>query len=151
MDNGSLVVPSPFGPLTLFADGGRIVALEFGQGMATAETPPVLKHAAEQLADYFAGKRKTFDLPLAPSGTPFQQRVWQSMQQIPYGQTRTYGDVAGDLESAPRAIGGACGANPIPILIPCHRILGTADLGGYSGLGGLDTKAELLRLEGAMQ
>lgn len=150
MDSGSLVVPSPFGPLTLFADQGRIVALEFGQGMATAETPPVLARAAEQLADYFTGKRKTFDLPLAPSGTAFQQRVWQAMQHIPYGRTRTYGDVAGELNSAPRAIGGACGANPIPILIPCHRILGTAGLGGYSGLGGLDTKAELLRLEGAM-
>jgi len=150
MDSGSLVVPSPFGPLTLFADEGRIVALEFGQGIATPETPPVLARAAEQLAEYFAGKRQTFDLPLAPSGTAFQQQVWRAMQQIPYGQTRTYGDVAGDLDSAPRAVGGACGANPLPILIPCHRILGSAGLCGYSGLGGLDTKAELLRLEGAM-
>jgi len=150
MDSGSLVVPSPFGPLTLFADEGNIVALEFGRGMETPETPPVLTQAAQELADYFAGKRENFDLPLAPTGTSFQQRVWAVMAEIPYGQTRTYGDVAQELASAPRAVGGACGANPIPILIPCHRILGISGLGGYSGLGGLDTKAELLRLEGAM-
>ena len=92
----------------------------------------------------------TKSLPLAPAGSPFEKRVWSAMQKIPYGETRCYGDLASDIRSAPRAVGGACGKNPIPIVIPCHRVLAKAGLGGYSGAGGLDTKQALLRLEGAL-
>jgi methylated-DNA-[protein]-cysteine S-methyltransferase len=90
-------------------------------------------------------------LPLTPAGTPFQRRVWATLAEIPFGQTRSYGDLARELGSGPRAVGGACGRNPIPLLIPCHRVL-TADghLGGYSGQGGLVTKMQLLRHEGAI-
>lgn len=150
MSFGSIVVPSPLGPLTLFAVAGEIVSLDWGKGMETEETPPVLNDAAAQLAEYFAGRRRDFDLPLNPEGSVFQKKVWAAMRAIPYGQTRTYGDVARELRTAAQAVGGACGANHIPIIIPCHRILGTGNLGGYSGFGTLDTKRELLRLEGAI-
>ncbi len=150
MSFGSLVVPSPLGPLTLFAADGAIVSLDWGKGLETGDPPPVLAEAARQLAEYFAGERRSFALPLAPGGTAFQKRVWDAMCAIPYGETLGYGDVARALGSGSRAVGGACGANPIPILIPCHRILGAGRrLGNYSGLGGPDTKALLLRLEGA--
>lgn len=151
MTVGTLVLPSPFGPLTLFADQNQIVALDWGQGTVMPGTiPEVLTDAKAQLAAYFDGRLKVFDLPLAPRGTPYQRRVWDCLRGIPFGETRTYGDIAKTIGSAPRAIGGACGANPIPILIPCHRVLGTnGALGGYSGDGGIATKATLLRHEGA--
>jgi methylated-DNA-[protein]-cysteine S-methyltransferase len=149
-----LTVASPLGELTIFADvfdgGGAIVALEFGCAPEPAGSPGVLlRRVARQLTDYFAGRRKVFDLPLRPAGTPFQRRVWAALSAIPYGATLTYGALARKLRSAPRAVGGACGANPIPIMIPCHRVLG-ADrrLGGYSGEGGPTTKRHLLALEG---
>lgn len=150
MSFGSIVVPSPLGPLTVFAVAGEIVSLDWGKGMETEDTPQVLKDAAVQLAEYFAGKRRDFTLPLNPEGSAFQKKVWDAMRAIPYGQTRTYGEVARELRTAAQAVGGACGANHIPIIIPCHRILGTGSLGGYSGMGALDTKRELLRLEGAI-
>lgn len=150
MNFGSIVVPSPLGPLTVFAVAGEIVSLDWGKGMETEDTPQVLKDAAAQLAEYFAGKRRDFTLPLNPEGSAFQKKVWDAMRAIPYGQTRTYGEVARELRTAAQAVGGACGANHIPIIIPCHRILGTGSLGGYSGMGALDTKRELLRLEGAI-
>lgn len=142
-------VKSPLGTLTLFAENDALVALEFGQG-PDGEDSPLLQEAAAQLAAYFKGERRRFDLPTRPEGTDFQRKVWQLMQEIPYGQTRSYGDLAGDLHSAPRAVGGACGKNPIPIIIPCHRILAANHrLGGFSGGSGTDTKTALLRLEGA--
>lgn len=150
MSFGSLVVPSPFGPLTLFAAEGAIVSLDWGKGMETGDTPEVLTETARQLAEYFAGKRRTFALPLAPEGSAFQKKVWAAMCAIPCGETLGYGEVATAIGSAPRPVGGACGANPIPIIIPCHRILGAGrKLGNYSGFGGPETKAALLRLEGA--
>ena len=86
---------------------------------------------------------------LAPHGTAFQRQVWASMAAIPHGKVRTYGDLARELETGPRALGTACGRNPIPIIIPCHRVLGTnGSLGGYSGMDGIDTKRALLKLEG---
>ena len=91
-----------------------------------------------------------FDLPLAPAGTAFEGRVWAAMQAIPYGETRCYGDLAEATGSAPRAVGRACGKNPIPIVVPCHRVLAKTGLGGYSGDGGLVTKQRLLALEGAL-
>jgi methylated-DNA-[protein]-cysteine S-methyltransferase len=149
MTFGALTVPSPFGPLTLFADDGKIVALEWGKGATTPGTiPEVLSAAKDQLSAYFEGRLKRFDLPLDPAGTPFRKTVWAAMLAIPFGRTRTYGEIAKELRSSARAVGGACGANPIPILIPCHRIVGSAgQMGGYSGDGGIATKQALLRLE----
>lgn len=137
------------GELTVFEDAGKIVSLDWGRA-PNPETTPLLKDAAEQLRAYFDGSLKNFDLPLNPAGTSFQQKVWQQMQVIPYGKTRTYGELASRLNSGPRPVGGACGRNPIPIIIPCHRVVGGAGLGGYSGAGGLETKKTLLVLEGAL-
>lgn len=138
------------GPLTIFADDEAIVAVDWGWPPETDEPPgPLLERARDQLEAYFAGTLTTFDLPLAPHGTAFQRKVWASIAAIPHGKVRTYGDLARELETGPRALGTACGRNPIPIIIPCHRVLGTnGSLGGYSGMDGIDTKRALLKLEG---
>lgn len=139
---------SPFGILTLTEEDGALVALDWGEG-AMLQSTALLTEAGKQLEAYFSGSLRVFDLPLNPHGTAFQTKVWQALRDIPYGSTRTYGDLARDLKSAPRAVGGACGANPIPIIIPCHRVLGAGRaLGGYSGDGGIETKAKLLAMEG---
>ena len=145
----SLSISSPVGNLVIEEREGAIVAIHWGNGSA-GNGSPLLIEAAQQLDAYFAGQRRDFDLPLRPGGTDFEQRVWAAMQDIPYGQTRSYGDLAMDTHSAPRAVGRACGRNPIPIVIPCHRVLGTGWMGGYSGAGGLGTKQTLLALEGAL-
>jgi methylated-DNA-[protein]-cysteine S-methyltransferase len=143
-----LSIHSPLGPLTIFEDGGTIVALEFGRAVGTSETP-LLTRAKDQLDAYFARARQDFKLPLTPRGSEFQRAVWDQMCAIPYGAATTYGDVARHLGSAARAVGGACGANPIPILIPCHRVIGAGGrMTGYSGGEGIETKLALLRLEG---
>lgn len=142
----SLSLNSPVGRLTIEERDGRIVAIGWGEG-AGGNGSPLLAEAARQLAAYFAGCLHDFDLPLAAAGSPFERRVWAAMQQIPYGQTRSYGELAVIVDSAPRAVGGACGKNPIPIVIPCHRVLARNGLGGYSGDGGLATKQRLLDLE----
>ena len=142
----SLSIASPVGALTLTETDGAIVAIRWGDG-STGNGSPLLNEASRQLAAYFDGRLSHFDLPLAPAGSPHEQRVWAAMQQIPYGQTRCYGDLAHDVGSAPRAVGRACGRNPIPIVIPCHRVLAKTGLGGYSGNGGLATKERLLALE----
>lgn len=144
---------SPIGPLTIFDHDGAIVAIEWGWPPETDEPPsPLLEQARDQLEEYFDGKRHGFDLPLAPHGTAFQQKVWQALTAIPFGRARSYGDLARELGTAPRALGGACGRNPIPILIPCHRVLaGDNKLGGYSGMDGVDTKRFLLKLEGVLE
>jgi len=138
---------SPVGNLVLTARNGAITRLEWG-ARTEAKGSPVLNEAAAQLTAYFAGQLKAFDLPLAPDVTPFTLKVLTKMQQIPFGQVRRYGDLAKTLNSAARAVGGACGRNPIPIIIPCHRVLAANGLGGYSGTGGLDIKCALLTLEG---
>lgn len=145
-----LAYNSPVGPITLFEEDGVIIAVEWGWPPESEDPPaPVLERARDQLDAYFEGALKKFDLPLAPMGTAFQKKVWQAMSRIPFGATRTYGDLATELGTSPRALGGACGRNPIPIIIPCHRILaGNGGLGGYSGMDGTETKAFLLRLEG---
>lgn len=145
-----LAYNSPVGPITLFEEDGVIIAVEWGWPPESEDPPaPVLERARDQLDAYFEGALKEFDLPLAPMGTAFQKKVWQAMSRIPFGATRTYGDLATELGTSPRALGGACGRNPIPIIIPCHRILaGNGGLGGYSGMDGTETKAFLLRLEG---
>ena len=145
----SLSVPSPIGQLTIEEAGDRIVAIRWGESPG-GNGSPLLAEAARQLAAYFDGRLRDFDLPLAPHGTTFEGRVWAAMQAIPYGETRSYGDLAGVTGSAPRAVGRACGKNPIPIVIPCHRVLAKAGLGGYSGEGGLATKERLLTLEAAL-
>src|SRR3954447_18918952 len=140
-----LTIDSPLGPLTLTSEADALTALDWGkEGDGTGDPDPVLGRAAHQLAEYFAGRRAAFDLPLRPHGTAFQQRVWAAMLEIPCGRTATYGDLARQLDSAPRAVGGACGRNPLPIIIPCHRVVGGAGKGGYSGFGGLTTKDWLL-------
>lgn len=151
-----LTVDSPIGPLTVAAQDGAIISLAFGpdqtdQSDAT-QSEPVLLQAKRQLAEYFAGGRTTFDLPLRLQGTQFRCAVWQALATIPFGQTRSYGDIARTVGSAPRAIGGACGANPIPIVVPCHRVVASdGGLGGFSGGAGCATKRQLLEHEAAQR
>jgi methylated-DNA-[protein]-cysteine S-methyltransferase len=141
---------SPLGALTLFAEVNGIVALEFGN-IPEERSSPILQEAISQLAAYFKGDLKHFDLPLRATGTDFQKAVWDLIVEIPYGSTRSYGDLSRDLESAPRAVGGACGKNPIPIIVPCHRIrAANYKVGGFSGGDGTDTKISLLRIEGVI-
>ena len=112
----------------------------------------MLDEAAVQLAAYFAGGRRSFDLPVAPHGTAHDCAVWQAMRDIPPGATQSYGDVARTVGSSPRAVGGACRRNPLPIIVPCHRIVATGGaLGGWSGPGGAEGKRFLLALEGARE
>lgn len=145
-----LSYPSPVGDLTVSEDEGAIVALDFGRGMTQTRTA-LLDEAVAQLAAYFDGSLAAFDLPLNPHGTDFQKKVWELMRAIPHGGTRAYADLARDLNSAARAVGGACGANPIPVIIPCHRVLAAGGkMGGFSGGEGIATKLALLRLEGAI-
>ena len=141
---------SPLGALTLFAEVNGIVALEFGN-IPEERSSPILQEAISQLAAYFKGGLKHFDLPLRATGTDFQKAVWDLIVEIPYGSTRSYGDLSRDLESAPRAVGGACGKNPIPIIVPCHRIrAANYKVGGFSAGDGTDTKVSLLSIEGVI-
>jgi methylated-DNA-[protein]-cysteine S-methyltransferase len=141
---------SPVGAITVFAFEDQIVALDWGFVEET-ESTTVLEEAKKQLAAYFAGKLTRFDLPLAPNGTDFQKTVWQAMCDIPMGKTATYKELA-ETAGSPKAfqsVGTACGLNPIPIIIPCHRVLASNNKpGGYSGQGGLETKRALLKIEG---
>jgi len=138
---------SPVGPLTLFEEEGALVELRFGD-FGGADASELLERARRQIAEYFAGNRRAFDLPLAPAGTPFRKRVWRALLAIPYGECRSYGAVAAAVgqPKASRAVGMANYCNPLPILIPCHRVVGAnGRLTGYAG--GLDKKELLLNLE----
>ncbi|HEX3538794.1 MAG TPA: methylated-DNA--[protein]-cysteine S-methyltransferase [Stellaceae bacterium] len=146
----SLSIPTPIGHLTITASEEAIVGIRWADDPAGQPTP-LLKEAARQLQAYFAGRLVTFDLPLAARGSTFERRVWDAMCAIPFGETRTYGDLAHAVDSGPRAIGGACGKNPIPIIVPCHRVLARGGLGGYSGGAGLPTKQFLLGLESRLR
>lgn len=140
---------SPVGPLTIFETDGAIVALEWGR-VPASRSSPLLNDATRQLTAYFDGRLETFGLPVAPAGSDFQHRVWRAMSEIPYGRTETYGALAHRIGGVARAVGGACGANPIPIIIPCHRVTGAGGrMTGYSAGEGIETKRALLRLEGA--
>jgi len=145
---------SPVGRLALEADGDVLTGVRWASASErarSAKSPPVLVEARRQLERYFARKLKAFDLPLAARGTGFQQSVWKMMREIPYGETATYGGIAMALGSGPRAVGMACGRNPIPIIVPCHRVLGSGGSeGGFSGGQGLPTKRKLLALEGVV-
>lgn len=129
------VIPAPFGALGLRIAAGalaRIVFLPPGT-QAAAPEDGLAREAARQIAAYLADPRMRFDLPLAPSGTPFQRRVWATLARIPWGETRTYGELAAALGSAARAVGQACGANPLPVVVPCHRVVGRDGVGGFAG------------------
>lgn len=143
-----LSVQSPLGPMTLTEIDGLVTSLEW-RWSKTQELSGLLTIVRDQLTDYFDGKLTRFSLPLAPLGTPFQHRVWRAMCDIPYGEVRSYGDLAKALKTGPRAVGMACARNPLPVLIPCHRVVGAnGALTGYSGGDGLATKDFLLNLEG---
>jgi len=142
---------SPVGDLTLFAElfaqDERIIAIEWGWG-SIQDPSPLLTHAKAALDAYFDGEASLpTDLPLAPQGTPYRQKVWNALRQIPSGETRSYADIARIAGGSPRSVGGANARNPIPILIPCHRVLATTHIGGYSGGEGLETKRILLGIE----
>jgi len=162
----SHIVSSPVGRLLLASDGhaltglwmldaasssGRHPARTLGLEAGLTPSPETFAEVAAQLEEYFAGDRKEFTVPLAPSGTPFQLAVWTQLTTIPYGSTVSYGDIARALGKRPvaaRAVGLANGANPISIIVPCHRVIGSdGSLTGYGG--GLDRKELLLNLEGA--
>lgn len=143
----SLTVPTQFGPLTLFEDDGAIVRLDW-EGAGTDETP-LLVEAARQLRAYAAGDLEGFDLPLHVEGSDFQKAVCREMAAIPFGETVTYGHIAKALDAPAQAVGSACGGNPVPVIIPCHRVMGAKGLTGFSGKGGVETKVALLRHEGA--
>ena len=139
---------TPVGPLWLVAADGGLASIAF-EGPADAESgDPLLIEARQQLLAYFAGERERFDLPLAPRGTDFQRRVWDAVSAIPYGATTTYSALAAGIGSprASRAVGAANGRNPLPIVVPCHRVIGASGaLTGYGG--GVDVKTALLALE----
>ena len=142
-----LTVSTQFGPLTLIEDQGAIVRVEW-DGDHRDDTP-ILAEAARQLRAYDAGELTQFDLPLRVAGSDFQRAVCDQMRAIPFGDTATYGDIARVLGQSAQAVGRACGGNPIPVIIPCHRVMGAKGLTGFSGKGGVETKVALLRHEGA--
>lgn len=145
---------TPFGVLTVFEEDETLVALEFGAAGPDDPddaTTPLLRSACSQLDDYFDGRRQTFALPLRPAGTVYQLRVWARLLEIPYGRTESYGALSAALGTAPRPLAGACATNPLPVLIPCHRVVAAGGvLGGYSAGEGAATKRALLRLEGVL-
>jgi methylated-DNA-[protein]-cysteine S-methyltransferase len=132
--------------VTITEEDGAIVAIDWGWGRDQQETPLLLE-TRTQLEQYFDGERQTFDLPLNPHGTPYQRRVWDALCAIPYGETRTYTQIAPIAGGVSRSVGGANSRNPIPIIIPCHRVLAATGLGGFSGGEGPETKRRLLHLE----
>ena len=137
---------SPLGPVTLTAQAEVITSLDWRS--LPGEGSGVLTEEVRQIVAYFDGRLTVFDLPL-DFGDGFQEKVRRAMAAIPFGFTRTYGDLAREIGAHAQAIGQACGANPLPILIPCHRVLGASSLGGFSAKGGVESKVFLLRLEGA--
>ena len=152
------VMPSPIGDLRIIASNEAILAIEFSpfRGLADGkpigerdDDAPLLRRAVDQLTAYFARELHDFDLPLDPHGSPFQRSVWDQLVQIPWGETASYGEIAhrlGHTNAASRAVGLANGKNPIPIVIPCHRVIGAnGSLTGYAG--GLERKQTLLDLE----
>jgi methylated-DNA-[protein]-cysteine S-methyltransferase len=152
-------VDSPIGPIHITSDGTALVGLRIEGSVSprpeghtcSARGDRVLSATEKQLGQYFAGKRTSFDLPLAPSGTTFQEAVWGALAKIPFGETNTYGELGARAgrPGAGRAVGGCVGRNPIPIVIPCHRVLGTDQrITGFSGGNGISTKEWLLEHEG---
>lgn len=156
MNTSWCVIDGPVGPLLLVDEDGQLGTLHFdsdGQSSSLLQEQrrdtPLLRETRAQLGAYLDGRLRNFDLPLAPAGTPFQQRVWNALCDIPYGETISYAELARRVESPRgyRAVGSANGSNPIALIIPCHRVIASdGTLGGYGG--GLDRKRWLLALEG---
>lgn len=158
----TLIVKSPIGPLQLVSNGKALTHIHFpghhresaGHYREAADSPErdtALAEGARQLGEYFAGERRHFDLPLAAAGTDFQRQVWAALALIPFGEQRSYRDIARGIgrERAVRAVGAANGRNPLPIVVPCHRVVGSnGALTGFAG--GLEIKRRLLELEGAV-
>ncbi|AQS52587.1 Methylated-DNA--protein-cysteine methyltransferase, constitutive [Jeotgalibaca dankookensis] len=145
-----LIYQSPIGAYLIGADDTNILAIDRIDETETIiqKETPLLRVAKQQLSEYFAGQRTVFDLPIKTAGTAFQQQVWQALKAIPYGETRSYKEIATAIDNpkAVRAVGGANNKNPISIVIPCHRVIGSSgQLVGYGG--GLDAKVFLLALE----
>ena len=155
------VVDSPLGKISIAATSRGLAQLEILPSTSrpkefsdSARASAILASASEQLGEYFAKKRTKFDLPLDLVGTEFQRSVWRELMKIELGETMSYGEVAKAVSKplAARAVGGAVGANPIPIIVPCHRVMGsTGKLTGYSATGGVATKTKLLTLEGVLK
>ena len=145
-----LSLHTPVGDLTVTDEDGVIVSVDWGWGRDQAETP-LLRQTCDRLQDYFDGAPVDFgDLPIAQSGTPYRQRVWAQLRRIPRGQVVTYAELAAAAGGAPRSAGQANGANHVPILVPCHRVIASGGrIGGYSGGDGVPTKRLLLGLESA--
>lgn len=141
-------ITGPFGPVSLVERDGLLVGLEWQLPEVVGESAALAEGLA-QLAAYFAGRLRRFDLPL-DWGTGLNAAVRRAMAEIPWGETRTYGQIATAVGAPAQAVGQACGANPLPIIIPCHRVTGTKWFGGFSAPGGVETKAALLRHEGAL-
>lgn len=148
----SAVIAAPFGALGVRVNDAVLEVIEF-LPPGTARVAPrngLAQHAVDQLTAYLANPKSPFDLPLSPAGTDFQRRVWQAISAIPCGTVRAYGQVARDLSSAARAVGQACGANPYPIVVPCHRVVAQGAIGGFAHARGgylIDTKQWLLAHE----
>ena len=134
--------------MVLTEEAGAIIGVTWSEE-AAGEGSPLLREAERQVGAYFAGKREDFELPLLVEASALVKLVCSEMRKIPFGDTTTYGAISKKLGVSAQAIGGACGANPIPLIIPCHRVLGASGLGGFSGGVGVETKVALLRLEGA--
>lgn len=143
-----IAVDTQFGRLGITEQDGAITGLDW-DGTDQGAPTDLLREAARQLRAYAAGELEKFDLPLRITGSDFQRAVCDAMLAIPFGYTRTYGEIAADLGVPAQAVGGACGGNPIPVIIPCHRVMGARGLTGFSGKGGVETKVALLRHEGA--
>lgn len=141
-------VHTQFGALILTEEDGAVTRLSWGIS-GRSDRSPVLDAAVLQLREYDDGSRTSFDVPLRVHGSQFQRDVCAAMQAIPFGDTLTYGDISRALSVPAQAVGQACGGNPIPIIIPCHRVMGAKGLTGFSGAGGVETKVALLKHEGA--
>lgn len=144
-------ISTPLGNYILTEENNKLTSFQPGKKLTQESRSPLLKKASRQIQQYFLGKRTKFSLPLNPQGTKFQRQVWQALATIPFGQTRSYKDIARQILNprAIRAIGGANGKNPLPIIIPCHRVIReNGELGGYTG--GLAKKKRLLKLEGLL-
>lgn len=144
----TLSVETRFGRVGITEQDGAIVALDW-IGVDKGEATQLLHEAAAQMRAYDQGQLETFDLPLLVKGSDFQRAVCDAMRAIPFGYTKTYGEIGKELGQPAQAIGQACGGNPIAIIIPCHRVMGAKGLTGFSGKGGIETKIALLRHEGA--
>lgn len=151
VDRATATIDTPVGSVRITVAGGLIAAVDHVQDPSD-DAPPkdkLLRKAIRQIEEYFAGKRRRFDLPMAPAASPFQQRVRQAIIDIPYGEAASYGGVAHILNSGPRAVGQACGRNDLVLLVPCHRVIGAGGtLGGYGSTSGLERKRRLLAFEG---